>query len=81
MDNSHQYADSVYSSELEITDTTESSMSASFLDILLQRDINSKLTAQLYDKRDGFNTVNIPYLLCEIPLSPAHGLYVLQFLR
>ena len=34
--------------------TTEFSMSASYLDISLNRVINGKLTTQLYDKRDDF---------------------------
>ena len=49
------YSIRILYSKLEIKDTTESSMSASYLDILLSRDINGKLTAQLYDKRKDFN--------------------------
>ena len=37
------YVDSLYPNELEIEDTTVSFMSASYLDILLNFDINSKL--------------------------------------
>ena len=49
------YSIRILYSKLEIKDTTESSMSASYLDILLSRDINGKLTAQLYDKREDLN--------------------------
>ena len=40
----HSYVNSIYPNELEIKDTTESSMSASYLDILLNIDINGKIT-------------------------------------
>jgi hypothetical protein len=46
--------DAVYTSELEIKGTAESSTSASYLDLLLKIDTGGKLTTQLYDKR-GFN--------------------------
>ena len=53
-------------------------MSASYLDILLNIDINGKLTTQLYDKQDdfSFSIVNFPYLCSNIPLSPAYGVCV-----
>jgi hypothetical protein len=46
-------------------DTTESSTSASYLDDLLNIDVDGKLTTQLYDKRDDFDfaIVNFPYLV------------------
>ena len=66
----------------KIKDTTESSMSASYLDILLNIDIDGKLTTQLYDKRDDFSSiVNFPYLCSNIPSSPAYGVYVSQLIR
>ena len=43
----HSYVDLIYPNELEIKDTTESFMSASYLDILLNIDINDKLTTPL----------------------------------
>ena len=53
------------------------------LDILLNIDINGKLTTQLYDKRDdfSFSIVNFPYLCSNIPSSPAYGVYVSQLIR
>ena len=64
----HTYVDLIYPSELEIKDTTESSISASYLDILVNRDINGKLTTQLYDKQDdfSFSIVNFPYLCSKL---------------
>ena len=69
--------------ELKIKDTTESSIPASCLDILLNIDLNGKLTTQLYDKRDdfSFSIVNFPYLCSNIPSSPAYGVYVSQLIR
>ena len=57
----------------------ESSMSASYLDISLNRDINGKLNTQLYDKRDDFNfsIVKFPYFCNKIPWSHEYR----QFLR
>ena len=43
------YVDSVYPNELEILDTTESSKSALYLNVLLNIDINGKLMTELND--------------------------------
>ena len=79
----HTYVDSIYPSELEIKDTTESASSVSYLDILLEMDIDGNLTTKLYDKRDDFNfsIVNFPYLCSNIPSSPAYGVFVSQLIR
>ena len=61
-DNFHSYVDTIYPGELEIKDTTESDTSASYLDILLEKDTNGNLTTKLYDKRDDF-TFSIVNLL------------------
>jgi hypothetical protein len=74
-----------YPSELEIKDTTESSTSASYLDVLLYIIADGKLTTQLYVKRDDFSftIVNFPYIhVCSnIPLSPAQRVYISQLIR
>jgi hypothetical protein len=79
----HSYVDSIYPKELEIKDTTECSISASYLDVLLKLDTNGKITTQLYDKRDDFNfsIVNFPYLCSNIPASPAYVVYISQLIR
>jgi hypothetical protein len=81
-DQFHSYVDSIYLSELEIKDTTESSTSASYLENV---DAGGKLTTQLYDKRDHFSLtiVNFPYtcICSNIPLSPAYGVYISQLIR
>jgi hypothetical protein len=60
----HSYVDFIYAIELEIKDTTDSFMSALYLDALLKLDTNCKITTQLYDKRYDFNffIAIIPYL-------------------
>jgi hypothetical protein len=79
----HSYVDSIYPSELEIKDTTESSTTALYLDVLFNIDAVGKLTTPLYDKRDDFNfaIVNFPYTCSNIPLSPAYGVYISQLIR
>jgi hypothetical protein len=44
---------------------------------------NSKLTTQLYDKRDDFNfsIVNFLYLYSNILALPAYGVYISQLIR
>ena len=51
----HSYVDSIYPSILDIKDPTGSCMQTSYLDILLKRYINGKLTTQLYYKQCDFN--------------------------
>jgi hypothetical protein len=46
----------IYHSELEISDTTNCSTSASYLDILLKWNANGKLKT-FYDKRDDIYTM------------------------
>ena len=79
----HTYVDSIYPSELEIKDTTESASSVSYFDILLGIDIDGNLTTKLHDKRDDFNfsIVNFPYLCSNIPSSAAYGVFVSQLIR
>jgi hypothetical protein len=82
-DRFHSYVDFIYPSELEIKYTTESSTSASYLDVLLNIDAGGKLTTQLYDKRNDFNfaIVNFLFTCNNIPLSPACSVYISQLIR
>ena len=82
-DQFHSYVDSIYPSELQIKDTTESSTSASYLDVLLNIDSGGKLTTQLYDKRDDFSfaIVNFPYTCSNTPLPPTYVVYISQLIR
>jgi hypothetical protein len=75
--------DSIYPNELKIKDITECFTSASYLDVLLKLDTNGKITTQLYDKQDDFNSsiVNFPYLCSNIPASPAYGVCISQLIQ
>ena len=68
---------------LEIKDTTDSSNSASYLDIMLSIDKDQHLTTKIYDKRDDFDfsIVNFPFLCSNIPRSPAYGVFISQLIR
>jgi hypothetical protein len=63
--------------------STKLDKSASYLYILLNVDSNDRLTTSLYDKHDYFDfaIVNFSFLCRTIPLSPAYGVYVSQFIR
>ena len=77
-----EYLEFIYPREHEITETTETPASSSYLDCYLYID-NGKLTTRLYDKRDDFNfpIVNFPFLSSNIPSAPAYGVYVSQLIR
>ena len=77
-----EFIDVIYPCELDIKDTTESSISASYLDCYLNID-DGKLITRLYDKRDDFNfpIVNFPFMSSNIPSAPAYGVYVSQLVR
>ena len=69
------YLGQMYPAELEIKDTTESTTSASNLDLLLSIGRDGQLHTSIYDKRDDFNfhITNFPFLSSNIPSSPACG--------
>ena len=63
----------IYPKELTISETTESTSSASYLDLLSIRDKSNNVMMKLYDKRDafGFHIVNFPFTSSNIPSAPA----------
>ena len=73
----------MYPAELEIKDTTESTTSASYLDILLLIRRDGQLHTSIYDKRHDFNfhITNFPFLSSNIPSSPAYGVFISQLIR
>ena len=77
-----EYLDTIYPSELEIKDTTDSQNFVNFLDLHLEMKNNGLFTS-LYDKRDDFNfdIVNFPFLSSNIPSAPAYGVFVSQLVR
>ena len=77
------YIGQIYLPKLKIKDTTESKTSASFLDLLLSIGRDGQLHTSLYDKRDDCNLhiTNFPFLISNIPSSPAYGVLISQFIR
>ena len=77
------YLGQMYLAELEIKDTTESTTSASYLDLLLSIGRDGQLHTSIYDKRDDFNfhITNFPFLSSNIPSSPAYGVFISQLIR
>ena len=77
------YLGQMYPAELEIKDTTESTTSASYLDLLLSIGRDGQLHTSIYDKRDDFNfhITNFPFLSSNIPSSPAYGVFISSLIR
>ena len=72
----------MYPAELEIKNTTESTTSASNLDLLLLIGIDGQLHTSIYDKGDDFNfhITNFPFLSSNIPSTPAYCVYISQLI-
>ena len=67
-----------------MSEATEPTSVASYLDMLFTRDkSNKKKTTKLYDKRDafGFHIVNFLFMSINIPSEPAYGVYASQFVH
>ena len=77
------YLGQMYPAELEIKNTTESTTSASYLDLLLSIGRDGQLHTSIYDKRDDFNfhITNFPFRSSNIPSSPAYGVFISQLIR
>ena len=58
-----EFISDIYPKELTISETTESTSIASYLDLLFIRDKSNNITTKLYDKRD---VIWLPY--CELSL-------------
>ena len=73
----------MYLIELEIKNTTESTTSASYLDLLLSIGRDGQLHTSIYDKRDDFNFLftNFPFLSSNIPALPAYNAFISQLIR
>ena len=78
-----EFISDIYPKELTISETTESTSVASYLDLLFSQDISNNITSKLYDKRDafGFHIVNFPFMSSNIPSAPAYGVYASQLVR
>ena len=78
-----EFISDIYPKELTISETTESTSVASYLDLLFIRDNSNNITTKLYDKGDifGFHIVNFPFMSSNIPSAPAYGVYASQLIR
>ena len=76
------YLGQMYPAELGIKDTTESTTSASNLDLLLSIGRDGHLHTSIYDKRDDFNfhITNFTFLSSNIPSSPAYSVFISQLI-
>ncbi|KAK3098729.1 hypothetical protein FSP39_022488 [Pinctada imbricata] len=84
--NNPKFADnlsSIYPSEFEVKETTETNNSAFYLDIMLSYDTDGHMNTSLYEKRDDFNfsITNFPFLSSNSPSSPAYGVFISQLMR
>ena len=72
------FVDCIYPNELEIKDSTDTDMPASYFDRNLEIDSEGRLRTKLYDKRHDFNfpIVNLPFTCSNIPAAPAYGVYI-----
>ena len=78
-----EFISDIYPKELTVSETTESTSVASYLDLLFIRDNSNNITTKLYDKRDtlGFHIVNFPFMSSNIPSAAAYGVYASQLIR
>ena len=78
-----EFISDIYLKELTISETTESTSIASYLDLLFIRDKSNNIMTKFYDKRDafGFHIVNFPFMSSNIPSAPAYGVYASQLIR
>ena len=73
----------IYPKELIISETTESTSVASYLDLPFIRDNSNNIITKLYDKRDtfDFHIMNFPFLSSNIPSAPAYDVYASQLIH
>ena len=78
-----KFISDIYPKELTISETTESTSIASYLDLLFIQDKSNNIKTKLYDKRDtfGFHIVNFPLMSSNIPSASAYGVYASQLIR
>ena len=79
----NEFISGIYPKELTISETTESTSVASYLDLHFTRDENNNITTKLCDKCDafGFHIVNLPFMSRNIPSAPAYCVYASQLIR
>jgi len=77
------FVDRIYPIELEIKETTDTYISASYFQLHLEIDSEARLRTKLHAKRYDFNfpIVNFPFICSNIPAAPAYGEYISQMIR
>ena len=78
-----EFISDIYPKELTISETTESTSVASYLDLLFIRDNSNNIATKLDDKLDtfGFHIVKFLFMSSNIPSAPAYGVYASQLIR
>ena len=78
-----EFISDIYPKEITISETTESTSIASYLDLLFIRDKSNNITTKLYDKRDafGFHIANFLFMSSNISSAPAYGVYASQLIH
>ena len=73
----------MYPAKLEIKDSTESTTSASYLDLLLSIRRDGQLHTSIYDKQVYFNIhiTNFPFPSSNIPSPQAYVIFTSQLIR
>ena len=72
----------IYPSELQLNKTNSSDTKIAFLDLHLSI-VDGFVSCKIYDKRDDFDfeTVNLPFLECDVPRAASYGVYISQLIR
>ena len=76
-----EFITDTYPKELTISETTETTSVASYLDLLFTRDTSKNITTKLYDKHSfiGFHIVNFPFMSSNIPSAPVVSMHLSSF--
>ena len=83
-ENFGNYISDIYSSDLELKDTTLTSNEVCYLDTRIRNgDSNTPFHLSVYDTRDDFSfrIVNFPHMDSNIPANPVYGVYISQLVR
>ena len=70
----------IYPPELQLNKANTSDTEAPFFDLHLSIS-NGFVSSKIYDKRDYFDIVNLPFLDGNVPCRPSYGVYISQLIR
>ena len=70
----------IYPHVLQLNKANTSDTEAPFLDLHLSIS-NGFVSSKIYDKRDDFDIVNIPFSDGDVPRRPSYGVYISQLIR